>query len=278
MPELPEVEHGRRVVEAVARGRRIRRVECAADPIVFEGVPPERWRRALEGRRVLGVGRHGKHVWLELDGRPWPLFHLGMTGAFRVPGDSPLPLASSGRHADRTWPPRFTRIRLILDDGGELAMTNARRLGRLRLRQDPRAEPPLDRLGFDPLHGVPSAARLRGLLAGRRARLKTLLLDQTFAAGVGNWMADEILYQARLDPRRPAGGLADGEVQRLGRKLAEVTRRAVAVDADKERFPRTWLFHHRWGRRAGARTARGEAIEFLRVGGRTTAWVPSVQT
>jgi formamidopyrimidine-DNA glycosylase len=90
-------------------------------------------------------------------------------------------------------------------------------------------------------------------------------------------MADEILYQARLDPRRPAASLGPGEIGRLRTALAAVTRRAVAVDAAKERFPRTWLFHHRWGRRAGARTARGEAVEFLTVAGRTTAWVPAVQ-
>lgn len=277
MPELPEVERGRCIAEGVALGRRIARVVCARDPIVFEGVPAARWRRALLGRRIRAVHRHGKHLLFALDRRPWPLFHFGMTGAFRVPGERALPLASSGRRVDETWPPRFTRIRLQFDDGGELAMTNARRLGRIRLRDDPWNEPPLSRLGFDPLHGLPTARAMARRIAGRRVTLKGLLLDQSFAAGVGNWMADEILYQARLDPRRPASSLDAGEVQRLRAKLGHVTRRAVAVGAEKERFPRAWLFHHRWGRQQAARTAHGERIEFLTVAGRTTAWVPAVQ-
>ena len=79
MPELPEVEAARRVAERVARGRRIVDVWCADDPIVFERVPAARWRRALRGRRVRAVKRHGKHLWFELDRRPWPCMHFGMT-------------------------------------------------------------------------------------------------------------------------------------------------------------------------------------------------------
>jgi len=94
---------------------------------------------------------------------------------------------------------------------------------------------------------------------------------------VGNWIADEVLYQAGLDPRRPASSLSREEVGRLRARTRAVVRRAVSVDADAARFPRTWLFHHRWGREDGARTARGEPIVHLTVGGRTTAWVPSRQ-
>ena len=96
-------------------------------------------------------------------------------------------------------------------------------------------------------------------------------------AGVGNWIADEVLYQARLDPRRPASSLSPQEVSRLRGRLRAVVRRAVDVEADAERFPRTWLFHHRWGRDPNARTAGGEPVAHLTLGGRTTAWVPSRQ-
>ena len=107
--------------------------------------------------------------------------------------------------------------------------------------------------------------------------LKGLLLDQGFAAGVGNWIADEVLYQAGLDPRRRAGELSDAERARLRLKLRHVVRTAVRADARKDRFPKSWLFHHRWGKNRDARTSRGELIEFLEIGGRTTAWVPSRQ-
>jgi formamidopyrimidine-DNA glycosylase len=104
-----------------------------------------------------------------------------------------------------------------------------------------------------------------------------VLLDQSLFAGVGNWIADEVLYQAGLDPRRPASSLSPRDVGRLRGRLRAIVHRAVSVDADSSRFPRTWLFHRRWGRKQGARTARGEPIVHLTVGGRTTAWVPSRQ-
>ncbi|MEZ6194692.1 MAG: DNA-formamidopyrimidine glycosylase family protein [Planctomycetota bacterium] len=277
MPELPEVERGRRLAESVAAGRRIARVRCADDAIVYQKVSPARFRRALEGRRVVAVRRRGKQLWFEMDAPPHPLFHFGMTGAFVVPGGEHLRLATGPREADPDWPPRFWKIRLEFEDGGELVMTNARRLGRILLRDDPLGSAPISRLGFDPLVAMPEPSDFSRRLRARRGVLKSVLLDQSFCAGVGNWIADEVLYQARIDPRRRACELTDAEARRLGRVLRDVITRAVDANADKDRLPRTWLFHHRWGRDAEARTARGEKIEHLEIGGRTTAWVPAVQ-
>jgi formamidopyrimidine-DNA glycosylase len=278
MPELAEVERGRKLAETVARGRGIARVRCADDEIVFEGRRPAALRRALKGARVERVERKGKYLFFALDRRPWPIFHFGMTGSFRTPDDEPLRLQAHGRELDRTWPPRFTKIHLELDDGGELVMTNARRLGRVLLRADPLAEPPMSRLGFDPLLAMPTPARFEALVRPRRVTLKGLLLDQGFAAGVGNWIADEVLYQAALDPRRKANSLSSAEIRRMRQRLGHIVRAAVRVDADKTRFPRAWLFHHRWDRKKGAQTAKGERIEHLTLAGRTTAWVPTVQS
>lgn len=276
VPELPEVEVGRKLLERVAVGRRIAAVECAEDPLVFEGIRPGAVEAALLGAQVLSAHRHGKHLWLALDRRPWPLFHFGMTGAFRTPNEAPLPLERGIVDLKDQWPPRFMKLRLVLDDGGELVMTNARRLGRIRLRADPWSEPPLSELGFDPYTGLPRLSEFRARLAGRAVAVKGLLLDQSFAAGVGNWLADEILFQARLDPRQSAAHLSEQEVRRLYQKMKCVVAKAVSVDADKARFPRTWLFHHRWGKRAKARVA-GHAVEHITVAGRTTAWVPALQ-
>lgn len=276
MPELPEVERSRRLAESVAAGRRIERVECAADPIVYAGASAREWE-ALRGRVVLAACRWGKQLWLDLDAPPHPLFHLGMTGGLRVPGDTPLKLATGPAHQPDEWPPRFWKVRLTFEGGRELVMTDARRLGRLLLRAAPREEPPVSRLGFDPLLALPSPRRFAELLAARSVVVKSLLLDQRFAAGVGNWIADEVLYQARIDPRRRARDLDDREARRLRAVLRRVVEKAVSVDAESSRYPAGWLFHRRWGRRAGAKTARGETVEHLEIGGRTTAWVPAVQ-
>ena len=278
MPELPEVEAARVLARRVALGRRIARVWCARDPIVFEARPLREFTEALLGRRVRGVGRHGKHLWLELDRRPWPCFHFGMTGEFHAPNARAVRLVSSGsKDRGSVWPPRFTKLWLTFDDGGELVMTDPRRLGRIRLRKDPPSESPISDLGFDALLGLPRPGEFAGMLVERSAPIKALLLDQSFAAGVGNWIADEVLYQARIAPRRPARSLSREEARRLRSALRSVVGTAVAARADSDRFPKSWLFHHRWGRNADAVTARGEKIRHDTVGGRTTAWVPSIQ-
>ena len=156
-------------------------------------------------------------------------------------------------------------------------MTNKRRLGRLRLLHDPEQEPPVSKLGFDVLIDPPTSHAFLQSIAARKISIKGLLLDQSFAAGVGNWIADEVLYQAKVDPRRRAGDLTATEGRRVLAKLLSVVGRAVEVDADKSRFPKNWLFHHRWGKPSEATTNRGDRIEVITVAGRTTAWVPSAQ-
>jgi formamidopyrimidine-DNA glycosylase len=287
VPELPEVEAARRAAHRVAAGRRIVEAHVADDPIVFEGVPPARVRAALVGRRVKAVRRHGKHLWFELDRRPWPCLHFGMTGGIHAnrahPGRAPrraVRLVSDGRVSRPDWPPRFTKLHLRFADGGELALADGRRLGRIRLRQDPPAEPPISVLGFDAWRALPTAAHLHAMLRERSAPIKAVLLDQAFAAGIGNWIADEVLYQARIAPRRRARTLSAAEARRLRAKIRAVIGRAVGAGSDSDRFPRWWLFHRRWGHRRGgppALTVRGEHIRHETVGGRTTAWVPTVQ-
>jgi formamidopyrimidine-DNA glycosylase len=277
VPELPEVEAARRLATRVAAGRRIVAAWCAPDPVVVEGVSPTRVSAALRGRRVRAVRRHGKHLWLELDQRPWLLMHFGMTGGLHVPHRPSLRLMSSRGAAPVGWPPRFVKLRLTFDDGGELAMADARRLGRIRLREDPRHEPPVAGLGFDALHELPPPARFLTLLRERTAPMKALLLDQTFAAGVGNWIADEVLYQARIDPRRPARTLSPAEAARVRRRLHSILTTAVRAGADSDRYPRTWLVHHRWDHDPLAKTSTGAQIRWETIAGRTTAWAPAIQ-
>ncbi|MEM6930161.1 MAG: DNA-formamidopyrimidine glycosylase family protein [Myxococcota bacterium] len=278
MPELPEAEHTRGVLQRTLAGRRIAEVEVAEDPIVYDGVPTAQVEEWLVGREVAETHRRGKYLWLELSEAPHLIVHLGMTGTVRTRGDEPLNLESSPKHPDHSWPPRFTKLRLVTTDGDEVAYTNARRLGRLLFRGDPANERPIAKLGFDPLTDMPGREAFAQRI-GRRSRavLKALLLDQGFSAGVGNWIADEVLYQARIDPQRRAGTLSEQEVETLRKTIRRVVLTAVKADARKDRFPKGWLFHRRWGKKEDATTADGEPIAFVEIGGRTTAWVPGVQ-
>ncbi len=264
MPELPEVEAARQAALCHLRGRRIVRARCSPDSIVLSGVSPRRIEKALRGSTIEDAGRFGKHLWFELDSKPWPVFHFGMTGGFHFFGAS-----------DNS--PRFLKLELTLDDERRFAFTDARRFGRLRLAHDPRNEPPLLGLGHDPFFGLPEAAELVREIGSRHAPIKAVLLDQATFAGVGNWIADEVLYQAAIRPQRPASDLSKVEITRLRATLLRVIRRAVAVNADSDRFPAGWLFHQRWGRVKNSKMPNGAAIVHDTVGGRTTAWVPSRQ-
>jgi formamidopyrimidine-DNA glycosylase len=264
VPELPEAEAARRLAERVLVGRRIVDATARPDPIVFATVSGRRVAEWLRGRRVLAARRKGKHNWLELDRGPWLAFHFGMSGdlhVYRGPEDRP----------------RFWKLEMVTSDRTRVAITDVRRFGRIRLLQDPTTAPPISLLGFDALDGLPPVPDLHAVLRRRRAPLKAVLLDQSVFAGVGNWIADEVLYQAALAPHRPASSLQPAEVSRLRRTLQAIVRRAVDVGGDSDRFPRSWLFHHRWGRNAAARTARDEPIVHQTIGGRTTAWVPGRQ-
>ena len=264
MPELPEVEAARVVLESVLRRRRIVEVETVRDAIVYAGVTPRRLAAALRGRVVKRVGRKGKHLWLELDRRPWPVFHFGMTGRFKV-------------YATEAERPRFLKLELRISSGQRVAFADSRRFARIRLQRRPEDEPPISALGFDVLRDVPEPKELARLLARRKAPIKAVLLDQSVFAGVGNWVADEILFQAGISPHRPASSLTQGEVRRLRLKLIRIVAHAVRVGADSDRFPRSWLFHTRWDRGASAVTSRAERIRHETIGGRTAAWVPGRQ-
>ena len=278
MPELPEVQT---IVNDLNAADLIGvRISGAGVfwPRTISEPSPKLFCSRIKGRKFSAIRRRGKYLWLELDEGPHPILHLGMTGTVRFLGDEPLKLSSSPNEVDRSWPPRFTKLRLSFEDGAEVAFTNARRLGRVLFRGQPDAEKPITRLGFDPLTDMPKRAQFAERIGRRkRAVLKSLLLDQSFAAGVGNWIADEVLYRAALDPRRRVESLDPDEVERMRVEIRHVIKTAVRVDARKDGLPKTWLFHHRWGKNADAKTAAGEPIEHLQIGGRTTAWVPSRQ-
>ncbi|MCW5935932.1 MAG: hypothetical protein KIT11_01315 [Fimbriimonadaceae bacterium] len=280
MPELPEVEAVRRLLERVVAGRRIVQANAADDPIVFKG-SSEPVVAALLGARVKAVGRKGKVFWLELEDGPAVMGHLGMSGWIReVSGTGPEKRLVSHGNApldDPEGQPRFLKLRLATDEQRTVAFTDARRLGRVWLASSAAEDPMLRALGPDAWLEPYNPPRLAKALAGRTAPIKSLLLDQRLFAGVGNWVADEVLYQARIAPARPAGTLNAKERGALVRALKTVLDLAVEVEADADRYPEGWLFHHRWGGRRGKDEIEGRPIRRETIGGRTAAWVPSLQ-
>ncbi len=276
MPELPEVEcWGRRKAERHCAGREVVAVYAPTDPILFKDASGQssarKFANAMKGRVVEACHRRGKQMWWTMspreggsDSGPHPLWHFGMTGAFHA-------------YRAESERPRFLKVELTLDDGTRFGFSDPRRFGRIRLRRDPLGEAPLSELGPDPVHEPPSAAWFVEQFAKRRTAIKALLLNQSFLAGVGNWIADEVCFQAKVDPHRKASELTPAEAKRVRTKLLHVLRKAIEWEADYEHFPGSWLFHHRWGKNDSAKTHDGKEIDFSVVGGRTTAWVPAVQ-
>ena len=126
------------------------------------------------------------------------------------------------------------------------------------------------------MHPYTPADEFAALIGRRSAPIKAVLLNQSVAAGVGNWVADEVLYHAKIHPEQPASSLAPPQMIALQKALGDVIKTACDAGADADLFPDDWIFHHRWGKVEGNKVG-GKAISFITVGGRTTAFVSSVQ-
>jgi len=278
MPELPEVETVRRILSRVLEGRRIVAAEFPPDPIVQSKLPEGSLHELVVGARVERVGRKGKFWWLELDRSPWVFGHLGMAGWIRELGQDSIRLREHGNAPfdDENGRPRFLKMLLEAEGGGRVAMTDGRRLARLWIGNDPASA--LPKLGPDMLLQPWTVGDLAAKLKGRSAPIKALLLDQTLFCGVGNWIADEVLYQAGIAPHRQAGEISGEELSRLLTSLSEILQLAVEVGANSDQYPNSWLFHARWGGAKGQDTLEGASIQRQTVGGRTTAWVPTRQS
>jgi formamidopyrimidine-DNA glycosylase len=250
-----EVEAYRRQAEAVV-GRTVAHVD-APDAWYVKGTTPDEVVAAVTHRTIDGARRIGKLLVLDLDDGTRLGLRFGMSGRLLVDGDAAIDRLqySSGRNN-----PAWDRFGLRFTDGGELRIRDPRRLGGVVL------EPDEGRLGVDA-----QGARLRDVEAavgGSRAPLKARLLDQARIAGIGNLLADEMLFQAGLDPARPAGSLTRTELRRLhraiGRVIAELTarggshageaRQAMALD--------------------GLCPRDGASLQVRRIGGRTTVSCP----
>ncbi len=263
MPELAEVETWRRLAEKVGAGKIIQSVHTADDRIVMDQTPPADIARNLQGRRLVSAHRKGKHMWMCFDQPGDLLLHFGMSGSLK-------------HYRDPTQAPGHEKLVLVLDDESRLAYRNPRRIGKIRWHEDARRFPSIAALGPDPYLDHIDAQDLAEKFVRRKRPIKSALLDQRLFAGVGNWIADEVLYQSKIDPHTPCGELSPAQLRKLTEKLHAIIQKAVEVEADETRFPKPWLFHYRWGKQA-ERTARGERIRFETIGGRTCAWAPERQ-
>ena len=259
MPELPEVERARALIEARALGRRIAAVDDT-DSYVCRPHQPGEIASALEGAVLARANRRGKTMWVDTEGDgPVLGLHLGMAGRIVVDGDAEGDPAPDGENAKPLW----DRFVVSFEDGGKLILRDKRRLGRAVLNPD------LSGLGPDAAEVSRDAFRSR---VGRGdAPLKARVMDQSVIAGVGNLLADEALWRAGLSPRRPAGALDEEELDRLRREIRAATRSAIRKGGvhTGDVMPAR--------KRGGVCPRCGAEMERATIGGRTTNWCPAEQ-
>lgn len=215
MPELPEVETVRRMLESSVLGRTVRSARISGLKL-RESVPADLPRR-MRGRTIESLGRHGKYLLIGLDRGLTLLSHLGMSGRWLFFPQAP----------DRSL--THVHARFALEDGGDLWFQDPRRFGMLRLVET-RAlahDPSLRPLGPDPLATPPTGESLHAIARGSRVAVKIFLLDQRRIAGIGNIYASEILFRAALDPRRQAGRLSRAEWVRVASETRLVLEEAI---------------------------------------------------
>ncbi len=272
MPELAEVEFFRKRWHQAAAGERVVRVLTHDSKKLLRKLDIPAFRRALTGAKLTSSEAAAKQMLFRFNDDLWLGIHLGMSGELSVAPADHVP----GKHDHL----------VIVTEGHALVFNDPRMFGSVDFHVG--AQPPRwwSKIAPAILSPAFTVAAVSEFLKRRgRAPIKAVLLMQERFPGVGNWMADEILWRAAIHPARLAGSLAPPEIRALWRECRTVCRQALVAIAGKGNklpldlnvgIPNTWLFKHRW-RRGGRCPKTGKPLAHATIGGRTTCWSPARQ-
>jgi formamidopyrimidine-DNA glycosylase len=290
MPEIAEVA---RIVHYIRKhlvGKTLAKVVAVDDSSVYGkvGTSGAEFQKALTGKKVVDAGQQGKYFWIVMSSPPHPVMHFGMTGWLKIKSEETYYYKPQKGAEQEEWPPRFWKFHLETKEEPkvEAAFVDSRRFSRVRLVDCPadklRKTTPLVENGPDPVidKDLVTEEWLIEKCRSKRVPIKALLLDQANISGIGNWVGDEIMYNAKIHPEQYSNTLSDEQLKQLHKSIHYICGTAVELLGDSEQFPDTWLFRHRWGKgkkEVSKTLPNGEKIVFLTVGGRTSAVIPSVQ-
>ncbi len=216
MPELPEIVWRARECDAALRGRIITGASLLQPKCL--NLSPDEFAQQIVGQRIQEAIYRGKWIVLRLDTLYW-LLNLGMGGELLL-------------HAPGAPLPDKLQASFDLDNGARLSL-HFWWFGYIHLAPTPAEHPMVGALGADPLSPDFTPEALRQIIAGRRTRIKSLLLDQSVIAGIGNFYAHDVLYRARLHPLRPANTLSDDEIEALWRGIRETLQVSINLGGAK---------------------------------------------
>lgn len=261
MPELAEVAYYARQWEP-GLGSEIRKVHTGSKDRIFRATPASAVAGGLTGSTFLGARTHGKNLLFEFSGGLWLTAHLGMTGELLSASADHVP----GKHDHLVL---FTKTRALI-------FRDSRMFGGVKLEEN-RDGPPLAWQALPPEILSPGFTEKRvaeALTRHARMPLKPFLLDQTWFPGIGNWMADEVLFQLRLPPTVPCGQADPAAVRKTLRTICRTSMATIAIDWSDP--PKSWLMRHRW--KDGGHCPRcGTVLTRQTLRGRTACWCPVCQ-
>ena len=264
MPELAEVEFYRKQWNA-GLGQKVLAVRLHARKRVFRGSNPRAIVSRLTGSQLLRSSARGKRMLFEFSGDNWLGLHLGMSGHLRV-------------EAGIFRPEKHDHL-VLRQLKQTLVFRDPRLFGRVRFHHG-KEEPDWWRAGTPEIVSAEFNRRFfdEFLRGHSRATIKAVLLMQSGFSGIGNWMADEILWRAKIAPARRVGELSAPERAALYRATRFVAREALRITGDDfSDPPKSWLMHQRWNTR-GKCPRHGVVLRRENIGGRTTAWCPRCQS
>ncbi|SDB65787.1 formamidopyrimidine-DNA glycosylase [Flavobacteriaceae bacterium MAR_2010_188] len=258
MPELPEVYGYQQYIEKTSLNKKITAFDCRDKRLLKKSTAE--FEEHLIGQKFTGSKRIGKYLFLKTNGDKNLLMHFGMTGRPTY-------------YKEEDDRPKYGHVVFTFENGFHLAFENKRKFGRLDL---------LDSIEeYQKKHKLSDDARelkLKDFIATvqkRKTDIKKVLMDQSVAAGIGNWMADDILYQARIHPEKKASDLSEKEIKTIFEKMQYVIETAIKFEAHYKDFPEEFLIHNR---EKGAKCFHTAGkIEKIKVGGRSTYFSPQWQ-
>lgn len=255
MPELPSVEIFKQYFDSTSLNQKIKSLEIRSPEILINVLPKELKNRLI-ACEFTGSRRYGKYLFSHLDNDYFLILHFGMTGYLKYNKKDVNP---------------YTRLSVAFDEGC-LDFIDMRKFGKIGLTRDVERFIQNKRLGPDALDI--DYETFIGKFDKRKGLIKPLLMNQNFIAGIGNLYADEILYQSRIHPLSKANKLDKAKLYKLFQEMQWVLNKAIEYQDKIDSLPSSFLLPHR---NLNGKCPKGEALNIIKVGGRTTYFCPERQ-
>jgi formamidopyrimidine-DNA glycosylase len=259
MPELPDVEVYKRYLDATTLHQRIDCIHVQS-PELLHDTTPQGLGHLLKRHRFTATRRHGKYLFLRTDCKSWLVLHFGMSGHLKYFGH--------GSHA-----PRYTCLLIKFENGFNLAYEAQRKLGKISSTQEIDSFIDEHRLGPDAL-GI-KLCKFAEIASAFRGGAKSFLMNQHIIAGIGNIYSDEILFQSGIYPKTPLARLDEPRIRQLHKIMHRVLNKAIALHADPERIPHSWLLPQR--KPEGTCPKCRQVLTHMTVAGRTAYYCQHCQ-